>query len=151
MCPVSEPDFPHATQVLETSSSTETEAFAAELATGLTAGDLVLLEGEMGTGKTTFVRGLARALGVTDPVNSPTFSIGHRYRGGRTAISHLDLSRIVTLDEEDPSLLEDYLTGQEIAVIEWPQVAGELLSEPRLTVKLTHRGGDRRRIEVTGR
>jgi len=151
MCPAAEPDLSRSTQTLETSSAAETEALAAELAAGLRAGDVVLLEGEMGTGKTTFVRGVARALGVTGPVNSPTFSIGHRYQGGRVGISHLDLSRIATLEEEDPSLLEDYLTGQEITIIEWPQVASKMLSDPRLTIKLTHRGADRRCIEVTGR
>jgi tRNA threonylcarbamoyladenosine biosynthesis protein TsaE len=151
MCPAPEPNPSRSTKILETSSSAETEALAGELAAGLTAGDVVLLEGEMGTGKTTFVRGLARALGVTGPVNSPTFSIGHRYRGESLRISHLDLSRIVTLEDEEPSLLEDYLTGEELAVIEWPQVASQVLAEPRLLIKLSHRGGDRRRIEVTGR
>jgi tRNA threonylcarbamoyladenosine biosynthesis protein TsaE len=150
MSPASEPGACPRTQVLETSSATETEALAAELAAGLTAGDLVLLEGEMGTGKTTFVRGLARALGVTGSVNSPTFSIGHRYLGERVRISHLDLSRIATFDAEDPSLLEDYLTGEEIAVVEWPQVASQWLPAPALLIRFTHRGADRRRIEVIG-
>jgi tRNA threonylcarbamoyladenosine biosynthesis protein TsaE len=143
-----DPGLAPSTRILETTSSTETEQLAAGLATTLTAGDVVLLKGEMGTGKTTFVRGLARALGFTGPVNSPTFSIGHRYRGGRVHISHLDLSRIITLDDEDPSLLSDYLTGEEIALIEWPEIASQWLQAPRLTIKLTHLGADRRRIEV---
>lgn len=106
----------------------------------------------MGAGKTTLVRGAARALGVTEPVTSPTFTIGRRYPGGRMPIAHLDLHRLADLEGEDPALLDDYLTPDAVAFIEWPEVAeDELLGtghSPRARVRLEHAGGDRRRIEV---
>src|SRR5205085_10308071 len=92
----------------ETSSPAETETLAAELATGLAAGDVVLVEGELGAGKTTFVRGACRALGVSAVVTSPTFTIGQRYPGP-VPVSHLDLYRVADLREEDPDLLDEYL------------------------------------------
>jgi tRNA threonylcarbamoyladenosine biosynthesis protein TsaE len=76
--------------VVATASAEETEALAARLAERLRVGDVVTISGELGTGKTTFVRGAARALGVTEPVTSPTFTIGHRY-SGEVDVCHLDL------------------------------------------------------------
>ena len=101
-------------------SAIETEAIGAQLAAGLTAGDIVLIEGELGAGKTTLVRGAARALGVTGPVTSPTFTIGQRYPASPVAIAHLDLYRIRDLSAEDPDLLSDYLGRDTIAFVEWP-------------------------------
>lgn len=134
--------------VLETKDPGETEALGAELAAGLKDGDVVLVRGELGSGKTTFVRGAARALGVTDPITSPTFSIGHRYRATDTTVSHLDLYRLVDLEHEDPGLLADYLGSGRIAFVEWPQDAAGELSSACLRVTLSHLGGDRRHIEV---
>ena len=82
-------------------------------------GDVVLVSGELGAGKTTLIRGACRELGVGEPVVSPTFTIGRRYRG-RVKVSHLDLFRLEGLGEEDPGLLDDYLTADAIAFIEWP-------------------------------
>jgi hypothetical protein len=79
----------------------------------------VLVSGELGTGKTTLIRGACRALGVTEPVTSPTFTIGQRYRG-RVPVSHLDLYRLEGLDAEEPGLLDDYVTPDAIAFIELP-------------------------------
>lgn len=135
---------------VETSDPTETEALGAELAAELRAGDVVLLQGELGSGKTTLVRGAARALGVSDPVTSPTFSIGHRYRATNVTVSHLDLYRLAGLGEEDPALLDDYLGPGRIAFVEWPEQALGELAQARVRVKLAHAGGDRRRIEVSG-
>jgi tRNA threonylcarbamoyladenosine biosynthesis protein TsaE len=134
--------------VVETSDPSETEALGAELALRLRDGDIVLVGGELGSGKTTLVRGAARALGVTDPVTSPTFSIGHRYRGATLTVSHLDLYRLGGLGEEDPGLLADYLGAGRIAFVEWPAGDSEELADARVRITLTHRGGDRRRIEV---
>jgi tRNA threonylcarbamoyladenosine biosynthesis protein TsaE len=134
---------------IETSDPTETEAFGAQLAGELEGGDVVLVRGELGSGKTTLVRGAARALGVRDPVTSPTFSIGHRYRGSEVTVSHLDLYRLAGLEQEDPALLEDYLGPGRIAFVEWPIQEGGALSGARLQVTLSHRGGDRRAVEVT--
>src|SRR5215204_2775556 len=93
----------------ESTSPQDTEAAGAELADRLVPGDVVLVSGELGSGKTTFVRGACRALGVEGPVTSPTFTIG-QVLGESPEIAHLDLHRLVSLAGEDPALLEDYLT-----------------------------------------
>jgi tRNA threonylcarbamoyladenosine biosynthesis protein TsaE len=120
----------------------------AALAATLAPGDIVLLEGEMGAGKTTFVRGAARALGFDGPVTSPTFTIGRRYESGRLPISHLDLHRLSGLADEDPALLDDYLTPDAIAFVEWPEIAEPRLERIAARVLLEHAGGDRRRITI---
>ncbi len=137
-----------AVRIVDTSDPAETESLGAELAGGLREGDVVLVRGELGTGKTTLVRGAARALGVTDQVTSPSFSIGHRYRAGDLVVSHLDLYRLAGLEHEDPALLADYLGPGRIAFVEWPPDAEPQLAPARVRVSLSHRGEDRRRIEV---
>ena len=127
-------------------SAEQTEAAGAQLAPSLKPGDVVLVQGEMGAGKTTFVRGAARALGVSGPVTSPTFTIGNRYDGD-VPVAHLDLHRLGTLAGEDPGLLDDYVDAATIAFVEWPEVAESEL-EGAVRVRLEHMGGDRRRIEV---
>jgi len=140
---------------VETTGPAETESLGAELAAGLGDGDVVLVRGELGAGKTTLVRGAARALGVSDPVTSPTFSIGHRYAGRGLTVSHLDLYRLAGLEREEPELLADYLGPGRIAFVEWPPQAhagsspeGELAGA-RVDVTVSHGGGDRRRIEIS--
>ena len=137
-----------AARSVETAGPTETESLGGELARALADGDVVLVCGELGSGKTTLVRGAARALGVDDPVTSPTFSIGHRYAARELTVCHLDLYRLGGLEHEDPALLADYVGPGRIAFVEWPEDAREQLSDARLRVTLTHRGGDRRHIEV---
>jgi tRNA threonylcarbamoyladenosine biosynthesis protein TsaE len=137
-----------AVRIVETSDPAETESLGAELAGRLSAGDVVLVRGELGSGKTTLVRGAARALGVTDPITSPTFSIGHRYRASDVIVSHLDLYRLAGLEHEDPELLADYLGPGRIAFVEWPKDGEDELTDARLRVTLSHGGGDRRRIDV---
>jgi tRNA threonylcarbamoyladenosine biosynthesis protein TsaE len=132
-------------------SPAETEAVAAALARELRAGDVVTVSGELGSGKTTFVRGACRALGVSEPVTSPTFTIGQRYGGGRLPVSHLDLYRLQTLEGEDPALLEDYLGPEGVAFVEWPAAGAGRLRAPTLEVRLTHAGGERRSIEIEWR
>jgi tRNA threonylcarbamoyladenosine biosynthesis protein TsaE len=135
----------------ETASAAETAALAAELAAGLQPGDVVLVSGEMGAGKTTFVRGACRALGVTVPVTSPTFTIARRYEDGRVPVSHLDLFRLGPgLEAEEPELLADELGPDRVAFVEWPEVAG---GDPEgvtvaARVRLEHGGGDRRRVII---
>jgi len=121
-------------------SSAETEALGAELGRTLRPGDVVLVSGELGSGKTTFVRGACRALGVEGPVTSPTFTIGHLYQGD-VEVAHLDFYR---LSEIDPSILEDYVTPDRVAFVEWPAA----LERATHRVKLEHAGGDRRTIEL---
>jgi tRNA threonylcarbamoyladenosine biosynthesis protein TsaE len=132
-------------------SAAQTEALGAWLAAGLRPGDLVLVSGELGAGKTTLIRGACRELGVTERVTSPTFTIGRRY-SGRLPVAHLDLYRLDSLAGEDPGMLDDYLTPDAVAFVEWPAVVEPLLGERRISrrVELRHAGGDRRDVIVRG-
>lgn len=121
-------------------SPEQTEAAGARLAAELRPGDVVVVSGELGAGKTTFIRGACRALGVEGHVTSPTFTIGQLY-AAPVEIAHLDLYR---LSELDPGLLEDYLTPERIGFVEWPSG----FEGATRRVKLAHAGGDRRTIEV---
>jgi tRNA threonylcarbamoyladenosine biosynthesis protein TsaE len=133
----------------ETHSAAETEALGVQLAERLEPGDVVVVSGEVGAGKTTLIRGSCRALGIEGPVTSPTFTIGQRYEGGRLPVSHLDLYRLGSLDEEDPAMLDDYLTSDAVSFIEWPAVAEPQLSGRRvMAVRLAHAGGGSRTIEL---
>ena len=123
---------------LLTESAGETEAVGAELAAGLAPGDVVLVSGDLGAGKTTLIRGACRALGVEGPVRSPTFTIGTRY-AGHVAVSHLDLYRIDDLSLEEPGLLEDYLTPDAVAFVEWAP-AGRWIGEAAVSVSIKHGG-----------
>jgi tRNA threonylcarbamoyladenosine biosynthesis protein TsaE len=136
-----------------TTKPEETAEAGASVATRLAAGDAVVVSGELGTGKTTFVRGACRALGVEGPVTSPTFTIGQVYAAhppgaASLEIAHLDLYRLPALAGEDPALLDDYLTPERIAFVEWPGVALEALPRIAARVTIEHLGGDRRVIEV---
>jgi tRNA threonylcarbamoyladenosine biosynthesis protein TsaE len=135
-------------ELVETDSAAETEALGARIAERLQPGDVVLLTGEVGAGKTTLIRGACRALGVSGPVTSPTFTIGQQYQGGRFPVSHLDLYRLQTLEGEDPALLEDYLRPEGVAFVEWPAAGAGRLQRPALEVRLAHQAEERRRIEV---
>jgi tRNA threonylcarbamoyladenosine biosynthesis protein TsaE len=134
-----------------TYSSEETEELGARVAERLEPGDVVLVSGDLGAGKTTLIRGACRALGVTEPVTSPTFTIGQRY-AGRVPVSHLDLYRLADLGAEDPALLADYVEPSAIAFVEWPEIGG---AEPSLqptgktlTIEIRHAGGDARDVVV---
>jgi tRNA threonylcarbamoyladenosine biosynthesis protein TsaE len=131
---------------VESSSPEETEAVAAKLAAELRPGDVVTVSGELGSGKTTFVRGACRALGVQGPVTSPTFTIGHRYRGS-LEVSHLDLYRFDRVSPAEWGDLEPYFDGA-VCFVEWPEAAGDALPAPRFRAVLRHAGGDRRMITI---
>jgi tRNA threonylcarbamoyladenosine biosynthesis protein TsaE len=132
---------------VSTASAEETEALAARLAARLEPGDVVLVSGELGSGKTTFVRGACRALGVSAPVTSPTFTIGHRYRG-TPDVSHLDLYRFTGLSAAEWGDLEPYFDDA-VVFVEWPEAGAGALPAARLAVRLVHAGGDTRRIELS--
>jgi len=129
-----------------TASPDETEALAARLAKRLSPGDVVTISGELGAGKTTFVRGAARALGVTGPISSPTFTIGHRYEAP-TPVAHLDLYRIAGLDPEEWGDLEPYFDGT-VAFVEWPEHGGDWLPAARAVVTLGHVDESHRSVRI---
>jgi tRNA threonylcarbamoyladenosine biosynthesis protein TsaE len=131
-----------------TSSAAETEALGASVAQLLRPGDVVLVQGELGAGKTTLVRGACRALGIEEPVTSPTFSIGHLYRGSLT-VAHLDLYRFVGLSAAEWGDLEPYFDGT-VAFVEWPEAGLAALPSPRLTLTLAHVSPQERRISADG-
>jgi tRNA threonylcarbamoyladenosine biosynthesis protein TsaE len=114
----------------------------------LVPGDVVTVSGELGSGKTTFVRGACRALGVTGPVTSPTYTIGHRYQG-RVPVSHLDLYRFAGVSVADWGALEPYFDDS-VVFVEWPEAAGASLPRPRLRVRLRHVDERRRLIVLEG-
>jgi tRNA threonylcarbamoyladenosine biosynthesis protein TsaE len=130
--------------VCSSSSPEDTEAAGARLAAELRAGDVVLVSGELGAGKTTFVRGACRALGVTANVTSPTFTIGQLY-AGNPDVAHLDLYR---LDGAEPGLLDDYLTPDRIGFMEWPELAEPELERVSARVRIEHAGEHQRTITV---
>jgi len=133
-----------------TSGPEATEAAGAQLAARLKPGDVVLVSGDLGAGKTTFVRGALRALGVEGPVTSPTFVVGHAYEGRAGPVAHLDLYRLAGMGGEDPGLLDPFFAPASIAFVEWPEHAEGAWPQERVArrVRLAHAGGDRRRIEV---
>ena len=131
---------------LESSSPEETEALAGRLATRLRPGDVVAVSGELGAGKTTFVRGAARALGVREAVSSPTFTIGHRYDAA-VPVAHLDLYRLAGIDPEEWGDLEPYFDGT-VAFVEWPEHGGDWLPAARARVTLSHVDESRRRVSI---
>lgn len=137
-----------AEEVHTTNSPEETMSIAAELASQLAPGDVVVLGGELGSGKTVFVRGAARALGFLGRVTSPTFAIGNVYNGPAIEIAHLDLYRLAELDVSDEAVLADFLTPERIAFVEWPH--DELAGEQRLraVVELAHAGTDQRNVAI---
>ncbi len=114
----------------------------------LKPGDVVLVRGDVGAGKTTLVRGACRALGVAGPVRSPSFALANRY-AGRHPVSHIDLYRLdAGLEAEVPDLLGDYTLPGDVVFVEWPDRGGEWQGEASVAVRLVHLGGDRRRIEL---
>ena len=126
---------------IESHSPEETENAAARLAVELRPGDVVSVSGELGSGKTTFVRGACRALDVSGPVTSPTYTIGHRYEG-RVRVSHLDLFRFAGISPAEWGDLEPYFDDA-VVFVEWPEAAGADLPAPRIAVRLEHGGSAR--------
>ena len=133
---------------LRSASPGETEAIAARLARELAAGDVVTISGELGSGKTTFVRGACRALGVTAPVTSPTYTIGHRYEGDPD-VSHLDLYRFTAVSAAEWGDLEPYFENA-VVFVEWPEAAAGGLPAVRAAVRLEHVDEQTRRIVIEG-
>lgn len=132
---------------LESASPEETERIAAALAERLVPGDVVFVEGELGSGKTTFIRGACRALGIEGPVTSPTYTIGHRYRS-RVDVSHLDLYRFDGMSDSEWGDFEEYFE-RAVVFVEWPAAGAGYLPAPRARVGLQHRGEMHRLISLS--
>jgi tRNA threonylcarbamoyladenosine biosynthesis protein TsaE len=133
---------------LQSSSPEETERLAAALAAELRPGDVVTVAGELGTGKTTFVRGACRALGVTGPVTSPTYTIGNRYEGN-VPVSHIDLYRFASMSDAEWGDLERYFEDA-VVFVEWPEAGTGFLPAPRAEIRLQHAGETLRLIRLWG-
>jgi tRNA threonylcarbamoyladenosine biosynthesis protein TsaE len=133
---------------VRTSSAAETEELAGRFARELVVGDVVAVSGELGSGKTTFVRGACRALGVTAPVTSPTYTIGHRYEGDPD-VSHLDLYRFTGVSAAEWGDLEPYFDDA-IVFVEWPEAGEAGLPPLRASVRLEHAGETTRRVVIEG-
>lgn len=136
---------------VETSSPEETEALAATLGRTAEGGELIGLVGDLGTGKTCFVRGLAAGLGI-DPerVHSPTFVIVHEHHGGRLVLQHVDLYRLERPNDEEP-FLREVLYGPGVAAVEWFDRLPAEAADEVLVVTLRHVAGDRRIVDLDAR
>ena len=134
-----------------TNSEQETEALGRRLGERLTAPCVVAFTGDLGAGKTAFTRGLARGLGVTDRVTSPTFTIVNEYEGGRLPLFHFDLYRLSSADELFDIGWDDYLARGGVCAVEWSENIAGALEEGCVRVDIRRGGWDgQRRITITG-
>ena len=133
----------------ESHSAAETVAFGERMAHDLEPGDAVALHGELGAGKTCLVKGIARGLGITQDVTSPTFTIVHEYRGGRLPLVHVDLYRLDTPQDAAEIGIEDYFCGEVVTVIEWAEKIAPLLPQRAIHVRMELRGENERTIVVS--
>ena len=134
-----------------TQSPEETEALGAALASSLLPGQVVAFRGPLGAGKTAFTRGLARGLGVTGPVTSPTYTIVNEYTGGRMPLFHFDMYRLGSSEELSEIGWEDYLARGGVCAVEWSEIVADALEEPCIRVDI--RQGEtenQRKITVEG-
>lgn len=133
-------------QRIVTRNEEETIAAGAALAAGLNAGDVVALYGDLGSGKTRFVKGLSKGLGVAEHVTSPTFTIVNEHRDGRMPLFHFDCYRLRTPSELDELGFEEYIDGGGVCVVEWAEVIEERLPESRIDVRITPGADEQERI-----
>ena len=135
-------------------SADETQRAGELLAQVLRAGDIVILEGQLGAGKTTFTQGVARGLGVTERVTSPTFTVVRQHRcrgvGGIVTLHHADIYRVEQLGEVLELALGELVEESAVAVVEWGELAGDLFGPETLHVKLTINEAESRTITVDG-
>ena len=132
-----------------TNSAAETRALGERLASGLQPGDTVILEGELGAGKSELARGIARGLGVTDTVTSPSFTILNVYESGRCPLYHFDWYRLESEEELYELGMDEYLGGDGVAVVEWAERCPDAVPEKRIRIRLEVTGEETRRIEIS--
>ena len=131
-----------------TNSASETRALGEQLASGLRPGDTVILEGELGAGKSELARGIARGLGVTETVTSPSFTILNVYESGRCPLYHFDWYRLESEEELYDLGMDEYLGGDGIAVVEWAERCPDAVPEDCIRIRLEATGEETRRITV---
>ena len=139
--------------VIETNSDKETFELGEKLGQAAKAGQIYTLIGDLGVGKTVFTQGMARGLGITEPISSPTFTIIQEYQEGRLPFYHFDVYRIGDIEEMEEIGYDDYFFGQGVCMIEWANLIEELLPEQVIQVKIEkdlEKGFDYRRITITG-
>jgi tRNA threonylcarbamoyladenosine biosynthesis protein TsaE len=138
-------------KVFETHSAEETTRLGRELAQQLKPGTIVLLRGDLGTGKTTLVKGIAEAFQAAgaDDVTSPTFTLIHEYRGPKVVLFHIDLYRIDTPRDLDTLALDDLMDTNSILLIEWGEKFERFKKEKSAEISIEHLGDDRRKITFT--
>lgn len=137
--------------VYETNSPEETFALAKQLGEAVEPGTVFTLTGDLGVGKTVFAQGLAEGLGITEPINSPTFTIVQVYDEGRLPFYHFDVYRIGDVEEMEEIGYEDYFYGDGVCLVEWAELIGEILPQRRtqiLVEKDLEKGFDYRRITL---
>ena len=137
--------------VYETNSPEETFALAKQLGAAVEPGTVFTLTGDLGVGKTVFAQGLAEGLGITEPINSPTFTIVQVYDEGRLPFYHFDVYRIGDVEEMDEIGYEDYFYGDGVCLVEWAELIGEILPQRRTQIlieKDLEQGFDYRRITL---
>ena len=131
-------------------SPDDTRIFAADMAKRLRAGDVLCLYGDLGAGKTAFVQGIAKGLGIDEPITSPTFTIVNEYEG-RLPLYHFDVYRIADSDEMYEVGFDEYVYGEGVSVIEWPQLIADILPDRRYDIEIKkdlEKGENHREITV---
>ena len=147
MKPINESEY----TIIETNSPEETFAFAKQMAEAANPGEVITLDGDLGVGKTVFAQGIAQGLGITGPVNSPTFTILQVYEEGRMPLYHFDVYRIADPEDMDEIGYEDCFYGEGVTLIEWAELIPEILPAKYRSVKIEKdldKGFDYRRITV---
>lgn len=140
-------------KIYESHSAEETFELGKEIAARAVPGCIICLDGDLGTGKTVFTKGVAAGLGITEPVCSPTFTVVQIYEEGRMPLYHFDVYRIDDPDEMEEIGFRDYLYGDGLTMIEWSELIEELIPAEAIRVRITKdpaQGFDYRRIEIEG-
>ena len=136
-------------RVIETHSAEETRALGRKMAEEFQAGTVVLLRGELGAGKSELARGIAQGLGVTETVTSPSFTILNVYESGRLPLYHFDWYRLESAEELYELGMEEYLGGDGVALVEWPEKCEDAVPEGCITIRLNEIGENGRKIEIS--
>ena len=137
--------------IIETNNAAETFALGQKLGSQALPGQIYTLIGDLGVGKTVFTQGMANGLGITEPINSPTFTIIQEYEEGRLPFYHFDVYRIGDVEEMDEVGFEDYVYGEGVSLIEWANLIEEILPQHYTEVKIEkdlEKGFDYRRISI---